>query len=196
MNIFVVDQNPRVAAQSLPDALVRKMPVESCQMLAHWAHALYDKPVAKKDGTPYIITKSIMGHPCTKWVIMNSDHAYWLLLHGMNLCEEYQIRYHRPHATYNSLCEVCDIYNSNHSYPSIDDLLNLDFKPFVPDQYKNTDVVSAYRDYLMNEKGYAEWKYCRPPLWWDDKVHAPARQKYLIDKELKKLARRNRAMPT
>ena len=37
----------------------------------------------------------------------------------------------------------------------------------MPDQYKDPDPVKAYRNYLINEKHYAEWNKCTPkPTWW------------------------------
>jgi hypothetical protein len=31
---------------------------------------------------------------------------------------------------------------------------------------------------MMGEKGYAEWRYCAPPSWWDEEKFAPTRNKY------------------
>ena len=38
----------------------------------------------------------------------------------------------------------------------------------MPDQYKNDDPVQAYRDYVVNEKTYAQWNKIpdRQPKWW------------------------------
>jgi hypothetical protein len=38
----------------------------------------------------------------------------------------------------------------------------------MPDEYKNDDPVKAYRDYVVNEKTYAQWNKIptRQPMWW------------------------------
>ena len=38
----------------------------------------------------------------------------------------------------------------------------------MPDEYKNSDPVKAYRDYVVNEKHYAQWNKIpdRQPTWW------------------------------
>ena len=38
----------------------------------------------------------------------------------------------------------------------------------MPDEYKNNDPVKAYRDYVINEKTYAQWNKIpdRQPYWW------------------------------
>ena len=38
----------------------------------------------------------------------------------------------------------------------------------MPDQYKCDDTVTAYRDYVINEKHYAKWNKIpsRQPAWW------------------------------
>ena len=38
----------------------------------------------------------------------------------------------------------------------------------MPDEYKNDDPVQAYRDYVVNEKTYAQWNKIpdRQPEWW------------------------------
>ena len=38
----------------------------------------------------------------------------------------------------------------------------------MPEQYKCDDTVKAYRDYVVNEKHYAQWNKIpsRKPDWW------------------------------
>ena len=37
----------------------------------------------------------------------------------------------------------------------------------MPEEYKNEDAITAYRDYCINEKHYAKWERNRTkPIWW------------------------------
>jgi len=188
MNIFVVDLNPVQAAIDLPDKLVVKMPTESAQMLAHWAHAIHNKSILKSDNTPHAIKPSILAHPCTKWLYSDSNHVWWLINHAHALCDEYTHRYGKTHGAHDAIFYVHDLFHKM-GHPRNKDINY--FELAMPDQYKiPSDPVQSYRDYMMNEKGYAEWKHTLPPHWWDPAIHAPVRQKYLIDRELNKLRRR------
>lgn len=203
MNIFAVDENPFVAAQDLPDKLVVKMPTESLQMLTPWLYNTYgvrvEKPSLKgKSSLPesekkFYGIKGFAHHPCSKWLYEDEANVLWLLEHAFGLCEEYWSRYNgKQHGTLFALNKIRDyIYNST----DIGKLNSNSHSPFVqamPEEYKNPkDPVSAYRNYLMGEKGYAEWRYCGPPKWWDSQKHSPVREKYLAEKELKKSLRGN-----
>jgi hypothetical protein len=38
----------------------------------------------------------------------------------------------------------------------------------MPEQYKNENPITAYRDYVVNEKHYAKWNNGRnKPSWWE-----------------------------
>ena len=95
MNIFVTDPSPTVSAQCLPDKHIVKMPLVTCQMLAivcsdKWGHGY--GVLHKKDGTPYKTEKgAFRNHPCTVWANESIINAWWLVAHGMALCEEYTL---------------------------------------------------------------------------------------------------------
>ena len=50
-----------------------------------------------------------------------------------------------------------------------------DLTPFaqaMPDKYKNSDSVQAYRDYYIHEKSrFAKWKFTEPPEWYTQGVN-------------------------
>ena len=60
----------------------------------------------------------------------------------------------------------------------------IEFK--IPD-----DPVTAYRNYIIGYKGYAEWRYSEKPNWWDQDRHEPVRKQYLLEKEAKRLERQH-----
>ena len=106
MNIYVEDENPALAAFSLPDKHIVKMPLETTQMIALVFSKWYWNigPVLKKDGTPYKTEKgAFRNHPCTKWAAKNDHNFQWLLQHGISLCNEYESRYGKKHACETSI---------------------------------------------------------------------------------------------
>ena len=72
MNIFYCDEDPVVAAKSLPDKHVLKMPLETVQMLvsALNRHGIRHE-VMTKAGTVH--KGGYKNHPCTIWQIAPMD---------------------------------------------------------------------------------------------------------------------------
>jgi hypothetical protein len=109
MNIFVTNLCPVLSAVALPDKYSVKMPVETCQMVSIiYSKWYYDwGTISKKDGSPYNTEKgAFRGHPCTIWTSESIDNSYWLIKHGMNICDEFQLRYDKPHGCYKTLLEA------------------------------------------------------------------------------------------
>lgn len=88
MNIFVVDADPIKAAQSLCDAHVVKMIVETCQLLS-----TQDRLDGNNEGR-YKMTH--VNHPCRK-CLKNEWNKSWLELHLFGLLQEYFLRYGKTH---------------------------------------------------------------------------------------------------
>lgn len=43
------------------------------------------------------------------------------------------------------------------------------FAQAMPEQYKNKDAVTAYRNYYLGEKKrFAKWTKRKPPAWWKE----------------------------
>lgn len=138
------------------------MPVETCQLLAIVASKWYHNygSIHKKDGTPYATEKgAFRNHPCSKWVSESVNNAYWLIKHGMNLCDEFQLRYGKPHACYNTLLEAYYLFPKGKI---------TEVTPFVramPDEFKldsTIDTFEAYRRYIAT-KEWAKDNYLRMP---------------------------------
>tara|TARA_R100000697_G_scaffold69141_1_gene81562 strand:+ start:61 stop:522 length:462 start_codon:yes stop_codon:yes gene_type:complete len=149
MNIFVLDSNPVTAAIQQLDKHVVKMPLESAQMLcsALIAHGVED--------TPY--RKAHPKHPCTLWAAQTRTNFLWLVKHGISLSEEYTRRYGKRHKS-QDVIEWCATQAD--AIPA-GELTT--FAQAMPEQYKNPDAVTAYRQYYMGEKrNIATWKQNRP----------------------------------
>jgi len=116
MNLFILHEDPIIAAQMQCDKHVVKMIVESAQMLST-AHRVLDGTIENapsKSGKTIqkhyrlledpemdqILYKAVhRGHPCTIWTMESSSNYEWHWKHFDALCEEYTYRYGKTHAT-------------------------------------------------------------------------------------------------
>ncbi len=162
INIFVTSPSPKESAIVLPDRHITKMAVETCQMLALIASPWYHNygTLPKKDGTPYSTSKgSFKNHPCTIWAAENIDNAYWLIEHGMSLCDEYKLRYNKQHACLNTLLQAYHIFPKG----KINNVKN--FVRAMPDEFKldtSIDTFEAYKRYIST-KTWVKGNYLRMP---------------------------------
>ena len=144
MNIFYTYNEPTLAAQSLPDKLVVKMPLESAQMLSTAQRFYFGEDYCDELG---IYKTAYLNHPCTIWARESVQNYNWLYRHFIALCEEYTYRYGKVHASDIKLRRPLSIIPGN--------MPDVGFTPVaqaMPDQYKDPDPVVAYRNYLINEK--------------------------------------------
>jgi len=154
MNIFVIGDNadPVLSAQNQLDKHIVKMPLETAQLLC----SVYEPGTAPYRRTHY-------NHPCARWVRASSANFDWLVCHGRALCEEYTYRYGKVHAS-RSVIEWCD--DNKHLLTFSDDRMTGMYQA-MPEEYRNSDVVVAYRAYYLGAKReIATWKVRNPPGWW------------------------------
>jgi len=149
MNIFYINEDPILAARELADDHIRKMQIESAQMLCttFWHFGRW---------APY--KKCFFNHPSTKWVRESIEHFNWLLIHGLEICEEFEKRYGKIHATKNTLiwCQT----NRN----ALNGLIPTNsFVPppqCMPEEYKKQDTLEAYRNfYILDKIGVKKLNY-------------------------------------
>ena len=161
MNIFVLDKHPSVAARMHCDKHVPKMCVEAAQMMASALrrHGATDDimPLTKK-GTPY--KGGYAYHPCTVWAGDSRSNFMWLYLYATSLCSEYSKRFGKVHACYEPIMHMVRHYLL---------IPEGDYTPFaqaMPDEYRDDNVVKAYRRYY-HSKQFAKWEKGTPaPDWW------------------------------
>jgi len=158
MNIFFLDYDPVLAAQYQCNRHVIKMVLESTQLLCSAHHVLGINPHIKLP--LYKLTHK--NHPCAKWVRDCDVNYYWLSTHAIALCQEYTHRYNKTHK-----CEPL-IWQLHLNLPLMMSRLSISNPPqCMPDEYKQVDVVAAYRNYYIGEKAYfAKWTKRQPPEWW------------------------------
>ena len=139
MNIFVLDNDPRTAAQYHCDKHVVKMVLETAQILCSVNH---------EAGRPAPYRKTHVNHPCTVWARASSANYAWLVELGKALSDEYTWRYGKTHKS----SAVIDLLTS-----PPDGIPRGPLTPFalaMPEQYRCDDPVQSYRDYYVKEKGH------------------------------------------
>ena len=174
MNIFILDDNPRACAEYHLDKHVVKMPLETAQLIctAHWithffghipqAIDSYETKKLREYSSEYDIFpyKPVMpNHPCSIWVRSSMQNYMYLTALGIALGREYTHRYNRKHKSAELLYDL----------PSIklpDDGLT-DFAQAMPDEYRDSDAITAYRSYYRGDKAYiAKWTKRDTPWWF------------------------------
>lgn len=177
MNIFAVDEDPVVSAQSLVDKHVRKMILESCQILST-AHRVLDGDMYigktrtgrnvkrwrlpdARETTLYSATH--VNHPSTKWAMHCDQNYMWLYEHLKALCEEYTYRYEKVHKTdATGLVNALIVLPNNIRYGDMTPVT-----PAMDDKYIVSDsFVDNYRNYYkVGKKHLHAWKKRNPPDW-------------------------------
>jgi hypothetical protein len=155
MNIFALDENPVLAAQYQCNAHVVKMVLESAQMLSTYCHI-------KNLNEPNLYKRTHINHPCQIWLHKNESNVKWLIEHAYALSDEYTFRYKKVHKSLRVISFVDNLLKI--------DSPSKDHSPFVlvmPEQYRNSDCIKAYRDYYMGDKrDFARWTVREIPSWW------------------------------
>jgi arylsulfatase A-like enzyme len=143
MNIFVLDLDPKKCAQYHCDKHVVKMIVETAQLLST-AHHVNGVNLAL-EGMLY--KKTHVNHPCAIWARKSLENYLWLSRLGLELIDEYRIRYGKWHKTFDLMVLLSDYI------PMYFQDKYITQRPLcMPDKYKQSDPVFAYRDYYKNEK--------------------------------------------
>ena len=112
MNIFFLDENPRIAAQSLCDKHVVKMVLETAQMCCTAMQLNFELTPLPSTYKP-----AFVNHPMTKWVGETDENMNWALLHGICIGDEYTYRYGKKHKSQQVLLDIQD-----HYFPILNDL--------------------------------------------------------------------------
>ena len=163
MNILATSPCPKESAIVLPDLHVNKISLECCQMLSivaseKWGHGYGTLP--KTDGTPYKTEKgAFRNHPCTQWTAQSIDNAYWLIKWGMNLCDEYTLRYSKIHSCYNTLLQAYYLFPEG----KIGEVTP--FARAMPEEWKYDDTIDTFTAYKMYvaSKPWVKDNYLRLP---------------------------------
>ena len=81
MNIFILDENPIIAARYHCDAHIHKLILESAQMASSAARFLQLPSVIY----PLLYKPAYLSHPCTMWVCESPANLNWMLMLAQEL---------------------------------------------------------------------------------------------------------------
>ena len=186
MNIFVLDENPKIAAQMHCDKHVCKMIIEHTQMLAaayyHTLGITRKKEIAEnqkvvnivfsgfprkhEDGSDHPYALSHVNHPCTIWTRASIQNWNWLLECTKELCSEFEKRYKKPH----SIAAILDWMESNK--PRLSSIRLTAFATAMPDCYKTYPTTEAYKRYYAYKTSYMQvkWAHSEMPDWFTSEL--------------------------
>ena len=160
MNIFVLDKNPKLAAEMHCDKHCVKMILETAQMLST-AHRFYNTPQAES-----VYKQAHLNHPCTKWVRESVANYRWAWHLYLYLLVEFTKRRGKHHKS----GEL--IHYLAHTPHGIPDKGLTPFPQAMPDEYKRENAVEAYRAYYRGDKAsIAQWNWGKKetPQWFLNK---------------------------
>jgi hypothetical protein len=175
MNIFYLDNSPRLCAEQHCDKHVVKMILEYAQLLST-AHRVLDGVVStgiSKTGrkqTSYVLSDSRepvlyrathLNHPSAVWVRQSSANYEWLYVMWLELMSEYTHRYHKQHACEKLVTQLRELPHN------ITQGTFTEPPPAMPDYCKvSGDSIRSYRNYYIQEKArFAKWK-TKTPEWF------------------------------
>jgi hypothetical protein len=141
MNVFTVSDCPVECARYLDDARLRKMLVETAQMLSTHGYGSY-KPCYEN-------------HPATKWV---GQWPQWTCKYMQVMHEEYLHRFGKTHASWTACC-ISSLFLDKIHRKGV--YIPTDWPTCYNQDYAELGVFEAYRQTLLDK-----WRNDkRPPTW-------------------------------
>lgn len=100
-------------------------------------------------------------HPSSIWTRRSIHNYKWLCSLGIELCKEYTFRYNKIHS-----CQEHIEWLAKQT-PNLTDVPFTQPLQAMPDKYKNSDSIKAYRNYYIHEKAYfSKWSKRKIPYWF------------------------------
>lgn len=162
MNIFFLDENPKLSAQYHVDKHVVKMILETAQLLCSVHHVTDQVNDQVNDQVPYKLSHK--NHPCAVWARQSLSNYLYLCELGLELGKEYTHRYGKRHKSIDVI-NWCIL-----NRPNIPDIDFTTPAMTMPDEFKTDSVVESYRNYYMGAKiNLASWKNREKPFWFGKK---------------------------
>lgn len=154
MNLFVLHEDPVIAAQLACDKHVVKMTLETAQMLSTIAHA--------HGMGQWAYRPTHANHPCTLWVGQSQENFEWAFQHGISLGLEYTLRYNKVHKSQSVIRRLEPLMRLLPKKGKLSP-----FAQAMPPEYKNSCAVTAYRTFYQKEKArFAKWSFPRSRPEW------------------------------
>ena len=156
MNLFVTDPRPTTCAEEHCDVHLRKMIVETAQLLST-AHT-------ELDGVQVAYKPTHKNHPYAVWVRADYKNYRWTGALFYFLLKEYEFRFNKQHKSAEHLQALIKVpLNITGSrMNSAGKLAPEGFVTAMPDNYLENSVETSYQDYL-NDK-FKEWRSRARPM--------------------------------
>jgi len=161
MNLFILDEDPKVSARYHVDKHVVKMPTETAQMLSFVYHhrECWDKPIPD-----FIMgySKTHDKHPCSMWMRKSLDNFLYAATLGRELHREYEYRYGSGKHLRAKMIFDFAINNP----PSLPICGLTSFATAMEDVYITSDPIESYRNYYARGKVHLHtWTKREKPFW-------------------------------
>jgi hypothetical protein len=138
MNIFYLDKNINKCAEYHCDKHVVKMILEYTQILCSVYYYT--------NGIPNNIYKlTHKNHPCCIWCRESLSNWLWLKDMTLALYDEYKFRYNNKQHKSGELVELLPT-------PKINNIGITERPQAMPENFRNLDVITAYRNYYRSNK--------------------------------------------
>lgn len=138
MNIFYLDKNINKCAEYHCDKHVVKMILEYTQILC----SVY---YYTKDMLNNIYKLTHQNHPCCIWCRESLSNWLWLRDMTLVLYDEYKYRYNNKQHKSGELVKLLPI-------PKINDIGITERPQAMPENFRNLDTITAYRNYYRDHK--------------------------------------------
>lgn len=186
MNIFILNNDPVIAAQEQCDKHVVKMIVESAQMLST-VHRMLDGVMERRpsksganlqywkldDEREDLLYKAChFNHPSTVWTRESCCNYSWHYEHFIGLCDEYTYRYGKVHSTDTKLRKILKTLpnNINRSGGMTPFKLAMSSNPeCVVHDLGGTNAVESYKNFYQTkqERFKMVWTKRPMPKWFN-----------------------------
>lgn len=172
MNIFVLHNDPILAARDLCEKHVTKMYLESAQLLQTcFPQERLARPDCPRNAEGNVRKHSYFNHPCAKWARNSRANMLWLLDHADAMEDERLSRGYNPHATVPFVkwarANINDAWVPNNPLTEFAIAISEDKKCRQDPRFYLADAVLKYRLYYKHDKPFAKWKK-GAPTWFTE----------------------------
>lgn len=156
MNIFVLDEDPVVAAHMACNAHVVKIAIETYQMLHIPFHLQGLRAMTKGP--------SHKNHPVSVWLRESRENFEWSCEYGIALCEEYWVRYGKDKGRQHACRDKVLFAYKQRKRLAFDSRGLTPFAQAMPEECRRDSAVEAYKVYYETCKRHLfSWSKEEPP---------------------------------
>ena len=190
MNIFYLNNDPKICAEMHLDKHVVKMILEYAQLLST-AHRVLDGTVStrlSKSGRKqqyyplagerdnFLYSATHVNHPSAVWVRHSYENYEWLYKLFIALLDEYTHRYGRIHATarlidalYTPPIHIPKGIGFTEPTPAMPNEVKV-LREVETDRYEIDSIKSYHKYYIHNKVHIAKWTKREIPLWYSEGI--------------------------